>query len=99
MVAGIADPGWSETSAAVPALGRDHRSRLQLFHRRTGAEQVAVAVEAVDARDGRPELVLARPRRGIGSLFAGIGPVPLVGNHLLRGMRRILDRIIFLIHI
>src|SRR5439155_20609093 len=44
---------------------------------RAGADQVAVAVRVVDARDGRPELALAHPRRGKRGLLAAVRPVPL----------------------
>ena len=54
----------------------------KLFHRRTGAEEIAIAVNVVDPGDGRPEFVFARPRRGIGGLLARIGPVPFVGDRL-----------------
>ena len=64
------------------------------FHRRTGAHEIAVAVNAVDARDGRPEFVFARPRRRIGRLFPRIGPVPFIRDNLLRGVRRIFQHVV-----
>ena len=51
------------------------------------AEEVAVAVGAVDAADGRPELMLAQPRRGIRGHLARVGVVPLVGGDAPRGVR------------
>jgi hypothetical protein len=50
------------------------------FHRQARADEIAVAVDVVDAADGGPELVLAQPRRGIGGNFAAVRAVPLVGD-------------------
>ena len=41
----------------------------EIFHGRAGAEKISVAVNIVDARDGGPEFVFARPRRGEGGLL------------------------------
>jgi hypothetical protein len=40
------------------------------FHRRTGADRVAVAVDIVDPANGRPELVIMQPLGRVGCLLA-----------------------------
>ena len=50
-----------------PALGRVRR------HRHAAAEQVAVAVDVVDAPDRRPVLVAAQARHRVGGVFARVG--------------------------
>src|SRR4029450_7235189 len=54
-------------------------SVLKVFHRRTGAEEVPVAVNIVDPGDGGPEFVFARPGCGKGCLLACVGTVPIFG--------------------
>ena len=67
---------WSGRPASLEA----ERLRLGVgLDGRTGADQVAVAVDVVDAAHRRPELVLARPRRRVGGLLARVGVVPVVG--------------------
>ena len=46
-------------------------------------------------RDGGPEFVFACPRRGKSCLFARVGVVPFVGRDLSRGVRRVLEQIVF----
>ena len=41
------------------------------FNGKTRAHNVAVAIDVVNTTDGRPELVLARPRRRKGGLLRG----------------------------
>ena len=43
---------------------------IKVFDQRTGTKQIAVAINVVDARDGGPEFVFARPRRGKSCFFA-----------------------------
>src|SRR5437588_9861606 len=69
-------------------------SILEFFYRRAGAEEIAVAVNVVDARDGWPEFVFARPRRGESCLFARVGVVPFVRCDLPRGVWRVFEQII-----
>src|SRR5207245_7009893 len=57
------------------------------FHRRAHAHQVAVAVGAVHASHGRPNFVLARPRRGKGRALACVRPFPAAGDHVREGAR------------
>ena len=64
---------------------------LKLFHRRTGAEQVPIAVDVVDAANGGPEFMVARPRRGESCLFARVRAVPFVGGDLSSGVRRVFE--------
>src|SRR5437762_3067358 len=76
-----------------------NRPRLQwffeLFDRRTGTEQIPVAIHIVDPRYRRPEFVFARPWRWECGLFARVRPVPLLGSDLPRGMRRVFQGIVF----
>src|SRR5438552_4138310 len=58
------------------------------------ADEVAVAVDVVDAGDGGPELVLVRPGGGEGGLGAGVGAVPMVGGDGGGGVRGVLERIV-----
>ena len=58
------------------------------------AEQVAVAVGVVDARDRRPELVLAQPGRGIRRLLARVRTRPLGRGHRRGRVRRVLERVV-----
>src|SRR5439155_2979612 len=69
-------------------------SALKRLNRRAGAEEIAVAVNIVDARDDWPEFVFARPRRGESGLFARVRIVPSVGCDLPRGVWRVFEQII-----
>src|SRR5258706_15982246 len=46
------------------------------FHRDAGTNQMPVTVDIVDATDGRPELVLTRPRRRKRGLLARVRMIP-----------------------
>ena len=74
--------------------GRRQRGYAVLLDRRAGADQVAVAVGVVDAADGRPELLLARPGGGEGGALAGVGVLPLVGGDDLGGVGRVLEQVV-----
>jgi hypothetical protein len=67
---------------------------LEFFDRRTRAEQIPVAVNTVDARDGGPKFVFARPRSGKSCLFARVGTVPFVRGDLPRGVRRVFEQVV-----
>src|SRR2546423_13185561 len=67
---------------------------FEFLDRRTGAEQIPIAVDVVDPRDRWPEFVFAGPGRGKRRLLARVGPVPFFGSDLPRAMRRILEQII-----
>ena len=68
---------------------------LTLFDRRTGTEQISVAINIVDPAYSRPEFVFARPRRGKSRLFARVRMVPLFGSNLPRSVRRVLQAYCF----
>src|SRR5207247_542368 len=68
---------------------------LERFHRRAGAEEVAIAVDTVNPRDRWPEFLSARPGRRISGLLARIRMVPVVSRHLFCGMRRVFQKIVF----
>ena len=51
------------------AAWSERLDRIEPFDRRTGTEEISVAVNIVDARDGGPEFVFACPRRGKRCLF------------------------------
>src|SRR5438094_4704482 len=70
---------------------------LEFSNRRAGTEEVAIAVNVVDASDRRPEFVFARPGRRENCLFARIGAVPFVGRDLSRGVRRVFEQVILAI--
>ncbi|WP_443986848.1 hypothetical protein, partial [Mycobacterium marinum] len=58
------------------------------LHRRAGADQVAVAIGAVDTARRRPDL---RPKRGaerVGRFLAGVRVVPLAHQQTLRRVWR-----------
>src|SRR5207249_11162087 len=67
---------------------------LEFSNRRAGTEEVAVAVNIVDASDRRPEFVFAPPGRRENCLFARIAAVPFVGRDMSRGVRRVFEQVI-----
>ena len=67
------------------------------LQRRTGADEVAVAEDIVDAVDRRPVFVDAEGARRVAGLFARIGAVP-VADEIFHRMRRILQRIVHPVH-
>src|SRR5688500_1857446 len=71
------------------------RARV-LLRRRAGADQVPVAVGAIDPVHRRPHLPLAGLRAREGGLFAGVGAVPRVTRHLDEGVGRVLEDVPFL---
>ena len=72
-------PCWSSRAEATHR-SRDAKSTRRpstiCFHRRAAANQVSVAVGAVDPAHGRPHLVLPHRASRVGRTLAGIGPVP-----------------------
>src|SRR6185369_17855547 len=73
---------------------------LRVFKfRDPAADQVAVAVDAVDAGDGGPVLVLARPGSGKSGLLARVGVRPLLGRDGGRGVRRVLQRVVLAVEL
>ena len=68
----------------VPVLG-------VLLHTHARANQVAVAVDVVDAADGGPEFEFAQARYRERRLFARIRPVPIVRRNHVRRVRRVLE--------
>ena len=67
----------------------------KLFHRRAGAEEIAVAVDVVDPRHGRPEFVVARPARRDRRPARASRDGSSCRRHLLRGVRRVFEQIVF----
>src|SRR5439155_5959032 len=84
----------SAPTPIVSAGVNGSRRLLESLNRWTTAEEIAVAVDVVDAGYRGPELVLARPWGGERGLLAGIGPVPLVGRHRPRGVGRALEDVV-----
>src|ERR1043166_3997602 len=70
---------------------------LKFFNRRTGAEEIAIAIDIVDARGGWPEFVFACPGRGEGCLFARVGAIAFIRCDLSRRMRGILEQVVLAI--
>src|SRR5215813_3366162 len=68
---------------------------FERFRRWAGTEKIAIAVNAVDAANRRPEFLPACPARGKGSAFARIRMSPFTGNHLFGGMWRIFQEVVF----
>src|ERR1019366_10077512 len=66
--------------------------------RQAGTHHMAIAVYIVYATHGGPKLMLACPRRGESRLFSTVRMLPFFGNHRLRDMRRVFQRIISAIH-
>lgn len=64
------------------------------FHAVAGADEVAVAMDIIDAADGWPELVLAEVGQGIGGLLAGVGVRPIVCTNRFRRVRGVLEWIV-----
>src|SRR6185437_5331689 len=62
--------------------------------REAGADEIAVAVRALHPAHGRPELVIAGPRRGEGRALAPVGVRPAVADHARHRMRRVLERVV-----
>ena len=63
-------------------------------NRRAAAEDMAVAVDIVDAGDARPEFVLAQPWRRPGGLGARIRARPLVAGDTCGRVRGVFERIV-----
>ena len=72
-------------------------AKMAVLHRRAGAEQIAIAVNAVDPRHCGPELMFARPRGRICRLLARIWAIPFICDDLLRSVRRVFQDVVFLI--
>mmetsp|Transcript_26413 Transcript_26413/g.67196 ORF Transcript_26413/g.67196 Transcript_26413/m.67196 type:complete len:1036 (+) Transcript_26413:699-3806(+) len=62
-------------------------------------DQVAVAVHVVHARRGGPELGLAHPGRGERGALARVGALPLVGEHDVGRVRRVLEQVVGLVRL
>src|SRR5438445_12922974 len=69
------------------------------LHPRAGANGVAVAVNVVDAAHGGPVLVFLEPGRGEGGLFARVRAIPVFGSNHVRGVRRIFQWIVLIVHL
>jgi hypothetical protein len=92
------------TQAGNPVGDTDettHRERLRCidFHPVTSADRVAVAIDVVDAADRRPEFVFLKPRRRERGLFARVRTGPVVGGNRVRGVRRVFQRVVLLVHL
>src|SRR5436190_6563167 len=73
--------------SVAPARLRLRRICLGVgFHADAGADEVAIAVDVVDAADARPELARTREAIREGRGLARIGVVPRVGADDLRGV-------------
>src|SRR5687767_6773186 len=76
---------------------RTHRGVLKHtlhVNRRTRAHEVAVTVRVIDAGDGRPEFVAAKPGSGVGGLFAGVCVGPSISADHGDGMRGMLQWVV-----
>ena len=62
--------------------------------RRARAHEVAIALRAVDAADRRPVLRAPQRRHRVGGTRPRIRVRPLVGGDLLRGVRRVRQRVV-----
>src|SRR3569623_725268 len=60
--------------------------------RRTGAYQIAVAIDVVNASDRRPVFVLTRAAVGEAALRARIRPLPVIVGDVMHGVRCIAQR-------
>src|SRR5690606_39485774 len=89
----------ARTPAPAPGCrpSSDAAHRLVRLDRRARADQIAVAGYVVDPPDRRPELVHPRPRRRESGFLPGIWTTPLVRRHRLRGVRRVLERVVRLV--
>src|SRR5690242_11008662 len=80
--------------AAGPPAARPAESVLVRLERGAGAEDVAVAVDAVDAADRRPVLPLPeRGHRERGEL-ARVGALPVVARDVDGGVRCVHERVV-----
>ncbi|MCB0196478.1 MAG: hypothetical protein KDJ65_31285, partial [Anaerolineae bacterium] len=68
--------------------------RLVRIERHADAEEIAVAVDVVDAGDVGPELRLLEPGGRVGSLLAGVGVRPLRGGDDGGGVGRVFKRVV-----
>src|SRR2546428_13623 len=84
-----AAPTWSVAATSTTAVA---------LHSNAAAGRVRLAVHIVDAADGGPELVFARPRRGERRLLARVRMVPLVSANGLCSMRGVLQRVVQPVH-
>ncbi len=68
----------------------------EVGHRHAAAEQVAVAVHVVHPAHGRPVLGLPQRRDRIGRRLARVGMRPLAAQQAVRGVGRVLERVVVL---
>src|SRR5690606_36682251 len=96
-------PAWrhgsyTTTTGRSQARGRLPRERGRpllrpLLHWRTGAEQIAVAIDIVDAVDHRPVFVGGHPGQGKYRLFPGVAALPVAGE-VGHDVRRLAQRVV-----
>src|SRR5436190_12484691 len=77
---------WDENGRSASEITQQTRTSG------AGADEVAVAVAAVDAADGRPVLVGAQRCNWVGGALAGVRMRPLVAQQHRRGVRRVLQQ-------
>src|SRR5882724_2327526 len=59
---------------------------LESFHADARADEVAIAIDVVDAADRGPEFVVVEPFGGETGLFARIRTVPVIGGEHVGGV-------------
>ena len=69
------------------------------FHSRAARDEVSVAVDVVDARGLRPELVRASPFNRERTEIARVRAVPLLRGDDLRGVRGVLENVVLAVHL
>lgn len=72
----------------------DSTCRAVCFDAVAGADEVAIAVDIVDASDRGPELVLAQVGQRVSGLFARVGVVPCVATDDFGRMRCVFERVV-----
>jgi len=72
---------------------------LEGFHSYTRANEIAIAIDVVDATDGGPEFVVTEPFGGEAGLLAGVGAIPIVGGKHVSGVGRAFQEIVLCIEL
>ena len=85
--------------SATRLLGNNLRRLLRFrfgvgCHAEAGADEIAVAVDVVDAAHARPEFADARPWRRERRRLARIGVIPSVAADGFRGVRGVFERVV-----
>ena len=97
---GLAGQAWT-TAGTLSYGNQKHRASPPLrtrgrvcLDRGAGANELPIAEGVVQAGDERPELAIARPRRGERRDLARVRVLPLVGDAGLDRVGRVLERVV-----